>query len=326
MTLLSTSVSISAFPMGPAVRDWLKIPESTYSGFENPSPTGEHVALFTDAILDSFENKSPRDESQLVTLLEELVGMNMPLLAIKLVDAYPQLFPQDDFRAQLHLGNASMLVSDLARAEDAFIKAQSIVPAEPAPYINLTQIYCHDALLDKARSWCLAGLDNDQDNTRLWELLAWIGQSGKSGNDEDRVSVARELAFIAKQKNSWAGMSLACDIQNPEDVLTKLATLEIFWNEGCRTADYLIEYTAVLGMAGQYDRIPSIIWTAERELTNGLPWQLILHLAQAHLGLGRDQDALESLDKLNNFSELPDQARGAAEAIRSEAKGESLKN
>ncbi|MEI6398854.1 MAG: hypothetical protein WCO71_08800, partial [Pseudomonadota bacterium] len=115
-------------------------------------------------------------------------------------------------------------------------------------------------------------------------------------------------------------------IQNPEDVLTKLATLEIFWNEGCRTADYLIEYTAVLGMAGQYDRIPSIIWTAERELTNGLPWQLILHLAQAHLGLGRDQDALESLDKLNNFSELPDQARGAAEAIRSEAKGESLKN
>jgi tetratricopeptide (TPR) repeat protein len=312
--------------MGPAVRQWLNIPESDYSGFENTSPTGEHVALFTDAVLESFENGSPRDDSQLVTLLEELVGMNMPLLAIKLVDAYPQLFPQDDFRAQLHLGNASMLVSDLARAEDAFIKAQSIVPAEPAPYINLTQIYCHDGLIDKARNWCLAGLDTDQDNTRLWELLAWIGQTGKSDDERDRTSVARELALIAKEKNSWAGMSLACDIQDPEDVLTKLATLERFWNEGNRSTDYLVEYTAVLGMAGQYDRIPAIIWAAEREQTNGLPWQLTLHLAQAYLGLGRDQDALDSLDKLNKVNDLPDQARGAADAIRAEVKGESLKN
>ena len=325
-TSLESSVSLSAYPMGPTLRAWLKIAESGYRGYENASPSGEHVALFTDALLDSFENSVPDDDSHLVTLLEELVGMNMPLLAIKLVDAYPQLFPQEDFRAQLHLGNASMLVGDLARAEDAFIKAQSLVPAEPAPYINLAQIYCHDGLHQQARDWCLAGLDAEPDNTRLWELLAWTEQNAPANSSNSPTAVARELARIAKEKNSWAGMSLACDLENPEDVIAKLAALETFWNEGFRGHDYLIEYTAVLGMAGQYDRIPGIIWTAERELTNGLPWQLILHLAQAHLGLGRDEDALASLEKLNNISDLSEGARAAAEAIRAEVAGESLKN
>lgn len=319
MTSSNAQPSVANFPMGPNVRGWLNVSPEDYRGDQNTSPTAEAVADFIDVVLEQLETTSPKNREHLVDLLEELVGMNMPLLAIKLTDAYPLLFPKDDFRAQLNLGNAAMLISDLARAEDAFVVAQQLVPEEPAPYINLAQIYSHDGLAAKAREWCLAGLDTDQDNTRLWELLAYMEQQTCG----DAAEGAKSLAILAKKRNSWAGLSLSCDLINPEDVLTKLKALEPFWNEGSRDLEYLIEFTAVLGMAGQYDKIPSIIWTVEKEATNGLPWQLILHLAQAYLGLGRDDDALLALEKLNNIRGLPDAARDAAETIRSEAKGQA---
>ena len=318
MTLSNSQSSVANFPMGPNVRGWLNVSPEAYRGDQNTSPTAEAVANFIDVVLEQLETTSPKNREHLVDLLEELVGMNMPLLAIKLTDAYPLLFPKDDFRAQLNLGNAAMLISDLARAEDAFVVAQQLVPEESAPYINLAQIYSHDGMAAKAREWCLAGLDTDQDNTRLWELLAYMEQQTCG----DTLEGAKRLAILAKERNSWAGLSLSCDLINPEDVLTKLSALEPFWNEGSRGLEYLIEFTAVLGMAGQYDKIPSIIWAVEKEATNGLPWQLILHLAQAYLGLGRDEDALLALDKLNNIGDLPDAARDAAQSIRSEAKGQ----
>jgi tetratricopeptide (TPR) repeat protein len=311
--------SVANFPMGPNVRGWLNISPEDYSGAENPSPSADAVANFTDVVLEQLENTSPNNMNHLVDLLEEFVGMNMPLLAIKLADAYPQMFPKNDFRAQLNVGNAAMLISDLARAEEAFVVAQQLVPEEPAPYINLAQIYSHDGLADKAREWCLAGLDTDQNNTRLWELLAYMEQQSCGDSTEG----AKRLAILSRERNSWAGLSLSCDLINPEDVLTKLKALDPFWNEGCRDLEYLIEYTAVLGMAGLYDKIPSIIWTVEKEATNGLPWQLTLHLAQAYLGLGHDQDALLALEKLNNIADLPDVAKEAAKSILSEAQGQS---
>jgi Tetratricopeptide repeat len=318
MMSLNSQNSISKFPMGPNMRGWLNISLDVYKGHENTSPTAEAVATFSDAVLEHLEDSSPKNMDQLVDLLEELVGMNMPLLAIKLADAYPRLFPEDDFRAQLNLGNAAMMVSDLARAEEAFVVAQKLVPEEPAPYINLTQIYSHDGLDKKAREWCLAGLDTDPDNTRLWELLAWMEQQ----SCRDPSEAPMRLSAIAKERNSWAGMSLACDLINPEDVLTKLAAIETFWDEGCRSLEYLVEFTAVLGMAGRYDRIPSIIWAVEKEATNGLPWQLTLHLAQAYLGLGRDQDAITALEKLNNITNLPEAAKLATQGILADIKGE----
>ncbi len=311
--------AVANFPMGPNVRGWLNVSPEAYKGNENTSPSAEAVANFTDVVLEQLENSSPQNKGHLVDLLEELVGMNMPLLAIKLADAYPLMFPKNDFRAQLNLGNAAMMISDFARAEDAFVVAQQLVPEEPAPYINLAQIYSHDGFADKAREWCLAGLDTDQDNTRLWELLAYMEQQSCG----DPTEGAKRLATIANERNSWAGLSLSCDLINPEDVLTKLKALEPFWNEGYRGLEYLIEFTAVLGMAGRYDRIPSIIWTVEKEATNGLPWQLTLHLAQAYLGLGRDDDAVLALDKLKNVQDLPNVAKEAAQVILSEAKGQA---
>ena len=314
---------ISRFPMGPQIRTWFEIPDTAYEGHENPSPTADELAQFTDAFLMKLEDSSPKDQNHLVDLLEELVGMNLPLLAVKLVDAYPQLFPDSDFRAQLHLGNAAMLVSDLSRAESAFIEAQRLIPEEPAPYVNLTQIYCYDGLLDKAREWCDAGLNAEPNNPRLWELLAWLEQQDEKARGGNITSVANEISKLAQTKNSWAGMSLACDLKDPEDVGTKVSILETFWDEGCRDTDYLIEFTAVLGMAGRYDRIPMIFWQVEKQSSQGLPWQLSVHLAQAFLGLGREADAKAVLLKLNDMIELPENARQITSALLNEIQDSS---
>ncbi len=319
--MMSTTLktSLTSFPMGPHIQKWMNVSHDQYKGHGNTNPSAEEVAVFTEAFLARLEDGSPDHRDHLVDLLEELVAMNLPLLAIKLVDAYPDLFPQDDFRALLHLGNAAMLVSDLTRAESAFIDAQKLVPEEPAPYVNLVQIYCHDGLMDQAERWCQAGLDAESDNTRLWELIAWIEQQ-KMGTDElDAKAVAQRIRSLATSKNSWAGLSLASELENPEDALSKVSVLEPFWSEGCRDDAFLIEYTAALGMAGKYDKIPAIIWQVETQETNKkLAWQLYLHLIQSFMGLGRDDDARETLKKLEQRNDLPDAAINVINALKSE--------
>ncbi len=314
MNSKANNFSISKFPMGPHLRQWFSISQADYRGFENTTPTAEDLASFSENFLDSLEDRSPQNENHFVDILEELVGMNVPLLAVKFVDSYPSLFPHDDFRAQLHYGNAAMLVGDLARAESAFVTAQKLVPEEPAPYVNLVQIYAHDNLLDKARQWCLAGLDADCENARLWEFAAWLEQNENPTNTNQYVG--KKILDLAKQKNSWTGTSLAFDLTNPEDAIGKAQALEAFWNSGARDTKFLIEYTAVLGVAGHYDKIPAIVWHTQKEEKPS--WQLLLHLAQANLGLGRDDDALEALEKAIKCEDLPDDARSVIATLKAE--------
>jgi tetratricopeptide (TPR) repeat protein len=304
--------------MGPHVRNWMGVNDDDYKGESHTEPRAEAIAAFNEAFLSRLEDGIPSNSDHFVDIIEELVGMNFPLLALKFADAYPTFFPSDDFRAHLHLGNSAMMVGDLLRAEDAFVSAQKLVTEEPAPYVNLVQIYCHDGKLTAAKEWCLSGLNVDSNNTRLWEMLAWIEQQL---NPTDLPAAIKFIGQLSGELSSWAGASLACDLTNPEDATTKLAALERYWNEGAREDDFLIEFTAVLGMCGQYDRIPAIIWQAEKERSNGLKWQLILHLAQAYMGLSRDEDALKALEKLSLVRDLPHQAQVAVEAMKTEIKG-----
>lgn len=320
MTAQGGSFEIKMFPMGPNLRDWFGVGAGEYKGAENSAPGAEQLANFSDQFLQSLEDKTPKNAPHLVDILEELVGMNFPLLAIKFVDSYHHLFPRNDFRAQLHYGNASMLVGDLARAETAFIAAQEIVPEEPAPYINLTQIYCHDDLITKAREWCMAGLNMDPENTRLWELAAWLEQSSVE-KDAPQGAVATKIAKLAAEKNSWAGTSLACDLKNPEDVVAKADALEMFWNSGLRDLPFLIEYTAVLGMAGRFDKIPPIIWQSDQG--GKTHWQLLIHLAQAQLGLGRFDDARQALESAAKSNDLSPEARAIIESLTQEIQAET---
>jgi len=149
---------------------------------------------------------------------------------------------------------------------------------------------------------------------------AWLEQN-ESDQQAPRALVARNIGQLAKQKNSWAGTSLACDLNNPDDVVTKADALEAFWNSGVKDLPFLIEYTAVLGMAGRYDKIPPIVW--QSKLDDGkTPWQLLVHLAQAHLGLGRPADALETLNSANKSDDLPPDTRAMIESLISEVTGE----
>lgn len=325
MTISPILESITNFPMGPKLRAWFQVPDTSYRGHNNTSPTAEDIANFTDALLKHLQELSPRDADHLVDLIEELVGMNLPLLAIKMVDAFPEIFPSEDFRAQLHYGNASMLVGDLARAQLAFISAQQIVPEEPAPYINLAQIYCHDGMLHEAQTWCRSGLDADANNPRLWELLAWVDKN-LHVNEKSNKECGERLAILAGEKNSWAGASLACELINSDDALSKLAALEKFYDEGLRDEAFLVEFTALLGVTGRYDRIPAILWQAEKQSSQGLCWQLILHLAQAYMGLGRDDEAVQALDKLNKVKDLPEHAQAISKEMLAEITGKARLN
>jgi hypothetical protein len=51
-----------------------------------------------------------------------------------------------------------------------------------------------------------------------------------------------------------------------------------------------------------------------------------LHLAQAYMGLGRDEEALQALDKLNKIKLLPPQARQAVQAMTDEIKASAQLN
>lgn len=307
---------VARYPMGPHVRTWLGVSPVDYQGEKNEQPTADEIAAFQDTVLAKMEDAEIESPAKLVDILEELVGMNLPLLAIKLVDGYIALFPQDDFRAQLHLGNACMMTGEIARAEECFRVAQKLVPEEPSPYVNLTQIYCQDRAFADGEAWCKAGLEIDRNNLRLWELLAWMWQQQDLTTTKDRI------AEEAKRRNSWAGASLSVDLsQSPEDepdVKAKLAALELYYNEGLRDHDFLIEYTAVLGMAGQYERIPAIIWQIEKQATSGLPWELHMHALQAFMGLGRDDQAREAIEKIAKLDGVPPQARSVLEALRQE--------
>ena len=313
-----TDQSFLRFPMGPKIRGWLGVTDNQYLGGTNDAPTSAEQAAFTDALLSHFEDAQISSDSMLVDLLEELVGMNQPLLAIKLVDGYPQHYPQDDFRAQLHLGNALMLVGELLRAEDCFRAAQKLIAEEPAPYVNLTQIYAHEGRLEDAKMWCLAGLDIDANNTSLWEHLAWIYQQ----TDTNRTQVSNMIQSEAQCRDSWAGASLAADLV-PDDsddarATKKFAVLQRFYNEGLRDGEFLVEFTALLGILGHYDKIPPIIWQAEKTSSSDLPWQLYLHAVQAQLGLGRDDVAGELIKKYINIKQLPDSARNALTGLAAE--------
>lgn len=320
MSLTSTSNVLSnQYPMGPKLRSWLGISESDYLGATNEHPSAQQVEAFQERLMSQMEDVQITSGDALCDLLEELVGMNMPLLAIKLVDSYPTVFLADDFRSNLHLGNACMLVSEFARAEECFRTAQKLVPEEPAPYVNLVQIYCQDRHMDTALSWALAGLDADPNFFRLWELLAWIYQQQDFSTAKDRINAE------AKARNSWAGTSLAVDLASSgdeePDPRAKMIALEPFYNAGERDYDFLVEYTAALGLAGLYEKIPAILWQVERQASKGLPWQLYFHVIQAYLGLSRDDQALEVIEKVSKMDGIPPQAREQLEMLTKEALG-----
>jgi tetratricopeptide (TPR) repeat protein len=294
----------TTYPMGPVLRRFCGISDADYRGDHGNTPTANEQGEFAAWLADLFLDREVTSSAQLTDLIEELVGMDLPQTALRLVAQYPELLSLDDFRTCLQIGNAAMLAGDLDRAEDSFRAAQELIPEEPAPYTNLAQIFLHQGRFDEARTWIEAGLEAEPNNALLWERLASLEHAlSESG-------FAARLLEAAEKRQSWAGMSLASDLVDGGDPLAKFARLDKLYSFGLRDQDFLVELTAVMGAAGKYDAIPQIVWQAQRLGSTQLPWQLWLHLAQAELAMNKAEECRAALRMAETDKLLPEQVRG----------------
>lgn len=279
--------------MGPKLRAYIGIPDSDYSGTVDPNEA------FADQLLRHVQTAGIANSGLLADLIDELVTMDQPQAVLGLAARFPTLVDPADFRVQLSLGVAGMLAGDHDYAEERFRVAQSILPDEPAPYVNLVQILMHQERHQEAEVWAEAGLDADRNNTRLWDLLTRLLTPAFGDY------VAAEIQRRADRRDSWAGLALSADLTTTGDRYHKLNLLERLHFQGEREPAFLIELTAAYGVAGDYEKIPQLVWQAERLSQKGLPWQLHVHAAQAQLALGKIPEARSQLDKARRADLVP---------------------
>lgn len=289
------------YPMGPTLRHVLDFPEIEINQINDPSD--EEKAQFEAFLKEHLHALCPIDFDILVNLMEELTGMAMPHLTFQLYEAHPSLHSDlsRDFRAMLNLGVSSLIESEWETSISFLTQANIAEPAELAPFINLAEIYLHIGDEPQAEKWAIAGLNLDPNNRQLWKIIGLI--SMERGTEI-------EVQALAKKLNSYAGLSLAADLTDPEDFLLKSQSLENHYHSGGREPDFLIEYTALLGISRQFEKIPPILWDAENlpHFQGSPPWELYLHASQAHAALEDHDKAELILNKLTKRRDLPPQA------------------
>lgn len=307
------------YPMGPKTRTLLGISEDQYQGENSPLATELHREQFSKHIEERICSEECSD-NDLTDLIDELIAMDLPDLVIAISDRKPQLRAHKDFRCQLSLGVAGMLTENYDFAEESLRAAQEILPAEPAPYINIVQILMAQSRLDEAVVWCESGLEAEPNNYALWELMTRIREI------TDETQFPELIMRLATHYNSWAGMALAASLSSTGDRYLKVNLLEKLYAQGERDQQFLIEYTAALGVAGDMEKIPPIIWLEETASNKPqLSWQLYLHAAQAYLSMDRFKECLQYVEKTESHKYMPDEAMAALIEIKTEA-AEGIKN
>jgi hypothetical protein len=297
--------------MGPKVRAFLGLEGAEYQGDVDERRSEQEVAAFTEHL--EAESARLTDPEAFADLLDELVSMDLPEAVLRLAAARPELVEPADFRTQLAVGVAAMLRGDLPEAEDRLRAAQGALPEEPAPYVNLAQIFLNQGRRDEAELWALSGLDAEANNYRLWELVAVIYRDRFGEYAPDR------LLQLAEKRASWAGLALAASMTTTGDRYFKLNLLERLYHQGEREPQFLVELTAAMGVAGFFERIPAVVWQAERLAQKALPWQLHVHCAQAQLATGKPDECRRELEKARRDTQLPAEAKAALEELEAEA-------
>lgn len=285
--------------MGPNVRRLVGLDDDQYRGMTAGKPTDALLAQFADFLVPVIENVTIESKESLLDLIEELVAMDFPSQAIRLADLNPTLAPTEQPDGLKAIGTACLLTGEFGRAEICFRDAQALDSSDPAPYVNMTQLLYADHRMDEALEWCSSGLDVEPNHRKLWEYLAAILTK------IDEVSAPDKVRERATSLNSWAGLSLGCDMQMPGDSALQAEILSRLYDEGERDGEFLTEYTAALGGAGSYDRIALVVLQAERFATAGLPWQLYAHSLQANLARGLRDHAEADLKKLASLNTVP---------------------
>lgn len=304
---------IHRYPMGPKVRAFFAISDHDYRGETEPLYDEAHRKQFADYFISAAGAKADLTLDVLTDLIDELTAMDLPEVVIGIVDQRPELLVHRDFRCQLGIGVAAMLTENYDLSEDALRVAQEILPTEPAPYINIVQILFAQSRVDEALVWCESGLEAEPNNHSLWELMTRLREV------TDGEAFPDMIMRLATRFNSWAGLSLAASLSTSGDRYLKVNLLEKLYAQGERSDQFLIEYTAALGVAGDMEKIPQIIWLEEtgKGKTN-LSWQLYLHAAQAYLAMDKFEEALSYIEKTEKQKYVPDEARASINELRAE--------
>lgn len=317
--MTQASAEWSFYPMGPVTREYLGIADKEYRG-HNRRPTPEEDRAFQAFLADELTRRPPFNMEECVGLLEELAGMRMGALALKLGQECRHLPIEEDFRALLALGSASMIEGEWEEAAELLKAAQTKEPAEPAPYNNLAEIFFRTRRNEEAKEWIVKALRLSPNLPRLWEMMAMTLL------DEDKASAGDKLLNLAREVKSFGGLSIAAEVIAPEDPLLKAQWLEERYVDGERSNPFLIEYTAALGVAGQFQKIPPIVREAEKYGKEKPHWQLFAHAAQAHFALAETDAAAPFVAKVKASKGVPPQVVQELETVYEQESGNSAPN
>ncbi len=287
------------YPMGPHLKAFLEISERDYKGENAPAVTPERLRDFSSFLVDYFQEHKPQSNGAFVDLIEEMTSMGLSGAVVQFVELNAEQPIDGDFRACLALGSALMLESELDEAAMFLRQAQGLAPLELAPYVNLTSIYFSMEQDEEALRWADKGLTLDANNPRLWEIVASIYMY------EDKAKAGERVRLKAESILSYAGMSLAAELIDPNDRLLKAQLLGDAFNSGSRDDEFLIEYTAALGLAEQFEKIPQVIWRLENMEKKTIHWKLYAHTAQAFLAMNQQDEAQELIRKAARSPHIP---------------------
>ena len=298
MTEGSTS-KWNSFPMGPALRHYLGIAPNAYKGETAPQPNAATVSDF-EIFLDEYLKSHPiQNISELSDIAEEMVGMGLGQSSLTAIALNDMPDHKSDFRLLLAQGCAHMLVSQIEEAIEVLGEAHAVKADEPAPCINLAKIFYSMNEDSSAQQWAEAGLALDPNNQQLWEIC------GRIACAENMEAAGNQIRELGEKFDSYSGLSLAAELIDPNDSLLKAQMMEKVYTSGDRSPEFLIEYTAALGMAGQYDKVTSVIWQAEKLDGQNIPWQLYAHGAQANLAKENGEVASEMIAKIEKYPDAP---------------------
>jgi tetratricopeptide (TPR) repeat protein len=285
-------------PLGTQIRMYLGLPAETDISTEIPEET--RLREFEKWMTTFIDSNPVVSDSELINLMEELCWLRLGNLTIRIHDKNQKFDLSRDFRGLLALGAAAMMENELDLAQSVLSRAQQVEPQELAPYANLAKIYFHLQRDEDALNWALSGLAVDANAFGIWETLSLLYQA------DDAVTCGERLRALAEKHNSWAGMSLAAQMIDPQDKVLRVQMLEEVFESGVRTESFLIEFTAALGAAGQYDKIPALYWRAAPDLQpTANSWRLLAHVAQAHLGMSQYAEAKKHFQMVMDEPSLP---------------------
>lgn len=287
------------YPMGPHLKSFLQIRESEYRGDKAPAASKERLQEFSSFLIDYFQDHKPANHGQFVDLIEEMTSMGLSAVVVQFVELNAQQPVEGDFRACLALGSSLMLESDLDEAALFLRQAQGLAPMELAPYVNLVSIYFSMEQDENAMHWADRALTLDANHQKIWEIIASIFMY------QDRASAGEKVRSKAAANLSYAGMSLAAELIDPNDRLLKAQLLGDAFDSGSRDDEFLIEYTAALGLADQFEKIPQILFRLEKMESKTLHWKLFAHGAQAYLAMNKPDEAQELIQKAARSPHIP---------------------